>query len=67
MDQSSTMSLITWQERLLHGFHQTLKVMFYVVHDDVDLVHITSNNYFLTKEKKQGLEHLKINISNQKY
>lgn len=38
---------ITWQERLLHGFHQTLQVMFDIVHDNVDLVHIASNNYFL--------------------
>lgn len=39
--------LTTWQERLLHGFHQTLQVVFDIVHDDVDLIHIASHNYFL--------------------
>lgn len=47
MDQSSIISLITWQEGLLHSFHQTLQVMFYIVHHNVDLVHIASNDYFL--------------------
>lgn len=40
-------SYITWQKRLLHGFHQTLEVMLNIVHHNVDLVHIASNNYFL--------------------
>lgn len=54
-DQSQTISDVTWQERLLHGLHQTLQVMFYIVHHNIDLVHITSNNDFLKQVKKVGL------------
>ena len=39
--------LLTNTERLFHGFHQSLEIMFNVVHDDVDLVHVTTNNYLL--------------------
>lgn len=38
---------VTWKKRLLHSFHQTLQIMFYIVHHNVDLVHVAPNNYFL--------------------
>lgn len=53
-DQRSTMSHVTWQEGLLHGLHQTLQVVFYIIHHNVDLVHITSNNYFLMQGKNKS-------------
>lgn len=62
IDQSSTTSHITWQEGLLHGFHEALQVMFYVIHHDVNLVHIASNNYFLIQwGKSESYSHLKHN------
>lgn len=42
---------VTWQERLFHGLHQALQVVLHVVHNNVDLVHVASNNDFLTWEK----------------
>ena len=38
---------LTDAERLLHGFHECLEVMFYVVHYYVDLVHVTTDHNLL--------------------
>ena len=38
---------LTDAERLLHGFHQSFKIMFNVVHHNVDLVHVTANHDLL--------------------
>lgn len=46
----SKKTCVTWKERLLHSFHQTLQIMFYVVHHNVDLVHVAPDNYFLFEE-----------------
>lgn len=42
---------ITWEKRLLHGLHQAFQVVLHVIHHNVDLVHVASNDDFLTWEK----------------
>jgi len=46
------MANCTWQKRLLHGFHQTLQIVFYVVHYNVDFIHIATYNNFLQHRNK---------------
>lgn len=44
---------LTWQKRLLHGFHQAFEVVFNVVHHYVDLIHVaTHDNLLDPKERK---------------
>lgn len=42
----------TWQEWLLHCFHQTLEVVFYIVHYNIDFIHITTYDDFLQHRNK---------------
>lgn len=48
------MSDVTWQEGLFHGLHQALQVMFYIVHHNVDLIHVAPDNDLLSQQEVEG-------------
>ena len=45
---------LTHQKRLLHGFNKTFQVMFNIVHNNVDFIHVTSHNNLLKMKDKSN-------------